>query len=122
MSYPSPNSSLDIKTFSGVTSSTRLIVMTHASNVTGTILPVTEIASIAHQSGALVLIDAAQTAGVVPVYMQADGIDLLAFTGLKELQGPPGTGGLVISESVDASQIEPLMRGARRRSNRRTAR
>jgi cysteine desulfurase/selenocysteine lyase len=104
--------SLDIKNLlRAVIPGTKLMVMTHASNVTGTILPVTEIASIAHQSGALLLVDAAQTAGVVPIDMQTDGIDLLAFTGHKELQGPPGTGGLIISESVDASQIEPLMRG-----------
>ena len=104
--------SLDIQNLlRAVIPSTRLIAMTHASNVTGTILPVAEIASIAHQNGALLLVDAAQTAGVVPIDVQAEGIDLLAFTGHKELQGPPGTGGLVISENVDISQIEPLIRG-----------
>ena len=94
-----------------VTPGTRLVVMTHASNVVGTLLPVTEIASIAHQAGALLMVDAAQTAGAVPIDVSAMGIDLLAFTGHKELQGPPGIGGLVIAEGVDVSQIEPLIRG-----------
>lgn len=89
----------------------RLVVVNHASNVVGTILPIAEIARIAHRAGALVLVDAAQTAGVAPVDMQAMEIDLLAFTGHKGLQGPPGTGGLVIGDNVDAAIIEPLWRG-----------
>jgi selenocysteine lyase/cysteine desulfurase len=74
-------------------------------------LPVTELAAIANIAGALVLVDAAQSAGAVPINMPAMGIDLLAFTGHKELQGPPGIGGLVIADNVDISQIEPLIRG-----------
>ena len=94
-----------------IKSTTRLVVATHASNVVGTISPVAEIASIAHQAGALLLVDAAQTAGAIAIDMKAMGIDLLAFTGHKELQGPPGIGGLVIGDNVDVSQIEPLIRG-----------
>jgi len=94
-----------------IKSTTRLIVVAHASNVVGTISPVAEIASIAHQAGALLLVDAAQTAGAIAIDMKAMGIDLLAFTGHKELQGPPGIGGLVIGDNVDVSKIEPLMRG-----------
>ncbi|MFC2060514.1 aminotransferase class V-fold PLP-dependent enzyme [Chloroflexota bacterium] len=94
-----------------VNSDTRLVVITHASNVVGTLLPVTEVASIAHQAGALLMVDAAQTAGVIPIDMPAMGIDFLVFTGHKELQGPPGIGGLIMADSVDASQIEPLIRG-----------
>jgi cysteine desulfurase/selenocysteine lyase len=90
---------------------TRLVVINHGSNVVGTILPVADVASIAHQVGALLLVDAAQTAGVVPIDVQAMGIDLLAFSGHKGLQGPPGIGGLIIGDNVDVSQIEPLMRG-----------
>lgn len=89
----------------------RLVVVTHASNVVGTILPIRAIADIAHRAGALLLVDAAQTAGAVPIDMTDMGIDLLAFTGHKELLGPPGTGGLVIGRNVDVSQIEPLLRG-----------
>jgi cysteine desulfurase / selenocysteine lyase len=88
-----------------------LVVINHASNVTGTILPITESSRLAHSAGALLLVDAAQSAGVIPIDMQATGINLLAFTGHKGLQGPPGTGGLVISRDVDTSRIEPLMRG-----------
>ena len=77
-----------------------LVVLNHASNVTGTILPVAEIAALAHAAGALLLVDAAQTAGVLPIDMQAMGIDLLAFTGHKGLHGPPGTGGLVLATAL----------------------
>jgi cysteine desulfurase/selenocysteine lyase len=91
--------------------STRIIAVTHASNVTGTILPIEEIADAAHQSGALLLVDAAQTAGVLPIDVQAMKIDLLAFTGHKGLQGPQGTGGLVIGDRVRIDMMQPLWRG-----------
>ena len=94
-----------------VNTGTRLVVITHASSVVGTILPVAEITSIAHQAGAMVLVDAAQTAGALPINMLEMGIDLLAFTGHKELLGPPGIGGLVIADKIDVSQIEPLICG-----------
>jgi cysteine desulfurase/selenocysteine lyase len=94
-----------------VNSRTRLVAIVHASNVVGTILPVSEIAAVARNAGALLLVDAAQTAGLVPINMETTGIDLLAFTGHKELQGPPGIGGLVIGERVDVSSFEPLFRG-----------
>jgi cysteine desulfurase / selenocysteine lyase len=91
--------------------STRLVVMTHAGNVTGTIFPIAEIAAIAHRAGAWILVDAAQTAGVVPIDIQAMDIDMLAFTGHKGLQGPPGTGGLVIGQRIPIEAMEPLVRG-----------
>jgi len=104
--------SLDVTAVAkAVNASTRLVVVNHASNVVGTILPIAEIASIAHHVGALLLVDAAQTAGAVPIDMQTMQIDLLAFTGHKSLMGPPGIGGLIIGNNVDASLIEPLMRG-----------
>lgn len=90
---------------------TRLIVLNHASNVVGTLLPVAEAGRIARQHNLLLLVDAAQTAGAYPIDMQADAIDLLAFTGHKSLYGPTGTGGLVIGERVDATRLEPLKRG-----------
>jgi cysteine desulfurase family protein len=91
--------------------STRIVALTHASNVTGTILPIAEIATLAHRSGALLLVDAAQTAGVLPIDVQALNIDFLAFTGHKGLLGPQGTGGLVIGNKVPIQEMEPLWRG-----------
>ena len=91
-----------------VTPGTRLVAVTHASNLTGAILPVGEIARIAHAAGALVLVDASQTAGALPVSMPALGADLLAFTGHKALMGPQGTGGLLVGEGV---QVAPLLHG-----------
>ncbi|MDP3097161.1 MAG: aminotransferase class V-fold PLP-dependent enzyme [Syntrophales bacterium] len=106
------NGTLDAKDIGGmVASDTRLVVMAHASNVVGTLLPVAEVAAIVHQAGALLLVDVAQTAGIIPMDMTAMGIDLLAFTGHKELQGPPGIGGLVIADHIDIAQIDPLICG-----------
>ncbi len=90
---------------------TRLVVVNHGSNVMGSILPVAEIGAFAHQAGVPLLVDAAQTAGVLPIDMQAMHIDLLGFTGHKGLQGPPGTGGLLIGERIDTAEIPPLVRG-----------
>jgi cysteine desulfurase / selenocysteine lyase len=89
----------------------KLVVINHASNITGTILPVSDIARMAHRAGALLLVDAAQTAGVLPIDATGMGIDLLAFTGHKGLLGPPGIGGLVIGQQVDFGRIEPLILG-----------
>lgn len=77
---------------------TRLVAVTHASNVTGTIQPVAAIGRIARERGALLLVDASQSAGIVPIDVEKDAIDLLAFTGHKALLGPTGTGGLVVGE------------------------
>lgn len=82
---------------------TRLVAVTHASNVTGTIQPVGAIGRIARERGALLLVDAAQSAGVVPIDIEKDAIDLLAFTGHKGLLGPTGTGGLVVGERAEVS-------------------
>jgi cysteine desulfurase/selenocysteine lyase len=82
---------------------TRLLAVTHASNVTGTIQPVREYGRIARERDGLLLIDAAQSAGVVPINVEADLIDLLAFTGHKALLGPTGTGGLVVGERVEVA-------------------
>jgi len=107
-----PDGTLDTGALAGaVDSKTKLVVITHASNVTGTILPVREASRIARQAGARLLVDAAQTAGVVPIDISKSGIDLLAFTGHKELLGPSGTGGLVIADDFDVSLMEPLIFG-----------
>lgn len=89
----------------------RLVVLGHASNVSGAILPLAEIAPLARGAGALLLVDAAQSAGAVPIDLRAMGIDLLAFTGHKGLCGPPGTGGLVLGERFDAAELAPLLHG-----------
>jgi len=91
-----------------VTPATRLVALTQASNVTGTIQPVAEIGKIVRERGALLLVDAAQSAGVVPIDVERDKIDLLAFTGHKGLLGPTGTGGLVVGERA---QIAPWREG-----------
>ncbi len=90
---------------------TKLVALNHASNVVGTLLPVAEVGAICRERGLLLLVDAAQTGGAYPLDMQADLIDLLAFTGHKSLGGPMGTGGLIVGQRVDETQIEPLIRG-----------
>lgn len=80
-----------------ITPATRLVAITHASNVLGTIQPVDEIARITRERDVLLLVDAAQTAGVVPIDLKTTPIDLLAFPGHKGLFGPTGTGALFVS-------------------------
>src|SRR5690606_3857304 len=86
----------------------RLLVLPHVSNVTGAPLPVAEMAERARAVGALVLLDAAQSAGHLPVDVERLGVDLLAFTGHKGLLGPQGTGGRWVREGVE---VDPLLRG-----------
>ncbi len=76
----------------------RLAVFIHGSNVIGNILPVQELTDLAHQYGALVLLDASQTAGAIPMNLTEIGADFAAFTGHKGLMGPTGTGGLYIKD------------------------
>ena len=80
---------------------TRLVIMTHASNVCGAVQPVAEVGALCRRRGILFLLDSAQTAGLIPVDMTALQADLVAFTGHKSLMGPAGTGGLVIGPDVD---------------------
>lgn len=87
---------------------TRLIVCNHSSNLLGSLLPVADIAEIARSRGALLLVDAAQSAGVMDIDVGALGIDMLAFPGHKGLLGPQGTGGLYIHPSID---LVPLIHG-----------
>lgn len=87
---------------------TQLFVFTHASNVLGTIQPIRQIGRIAKQYNIPFLVDSAQTAGAYPIDMEADYIDILAFTGHKSLLGPMGTGGLVVNCQ---DKIHPLKTG-----------
>jgi cysteine desulfurase family protein len=79
-----------------ITPKTRLFAVTHGSNVLGTVQPVAEIGRLARERDLLCLVDAAQTAGVLPIDVQAMSIDLLAFPGHKSLFGPTGTGALYV--------------------------
>ena len=83
-----------------LTSRTRLVVLLHASNVLGTMQPVAEVGGICRRHQALFLVDAAQTAGILPIDMQGMQIDLLAFPGHKALFGPPGIGVLLVGHRV----------------------
>jgi cysteine desulfurase family protein len=90
---------------------TKLIVLVHLSNVTGTIMPVEEVLKIGKDHGIPLLLDAAQSAGTIPLNLKELPVDLLAFTGHKGLFGPQGTGGLIINTEGLEEKIEPLMRG-----------
>ncbi|OEH86486.1 cysteine desulfurase [Desulfuribacillus stibiiarsenatis] len=87
---------------------TKLLVVSHASNVLGTILPLEEICKLAKIYNITVLVDAAQTAGVIDIPVEKWGIDFLAFPGHKGLYGPQGTGGLYIHPEV---VLEPILYG-----------
>ena len=87
---------------------TKLIVITHASNVTGTILPIREVGEIAREKGIAFFVDAAQSAGLLPIDVQRDNIDMLGCTGHKSLFGPQGTGFLYIKDGFD---VKPLIEG-----------
>ncbi len=89
---------------------TQLVVINHASNVTGVIQPVAELSQLARDAGALVLLDAAQTAGHIPMDVMSLGVDLLAAPGHKGLMGPLGTGILWIKQGIE-KQIVSLRAG-----------
>ncbi len=87
---------------------TKLVVVNHASNVTGTLLDLKSISRIAHDNDAVFLVDASQSAGAVPIDFDGWDIDFMAFTGHKSLYGIQGTGGLVMKKGLD---IHPLKVG-----------
>ena len=89
---------------------TRLLVCLHASNVCGTMMPLQEIGKFCQKHGLLFILDTAQTAGVIPIDMEALHIDALAFTGHKALRGPQGTGGFLLRNEL-VSCINPLISG-----------
>lgn len=89
---------------------TRLVVMTHASNVCGTVLPVSEVGAICRRHGIPLVVDAAQTAGVIPLSMAECGAAAVCFTGHKGLLGPQGTGGCVLTPEF-AARLDALVAG-----------
>ncbi|MBW2636643.1 MAG: aminotransferase class V-fold PLP-dependent enzyme [Deltaproteobacteria bacterium] len=93
-----------------IKTNTRAIYLTHASNVTGTIMPISKVGKIAREKEIIFCVDAAQTAGAIPISVEEMSIDLLAFTGHKSLFGPQGTGGLYIRDGLEG-EISPLTMG-----------
>ena len=91
-----------------IDSHTRLVALVHASNVSGSVQPIAEVGDIARRKGVPFLVDAAQSAGALPIDVKAMKIDLLAFPGHKALLGPLGTGGLYMREGLD---LETLREG-----------
>ncbi len=91
-------------------STTKLVVVTHASNVTGTIQPIADIAAAAKSAGAFLLVDAAQTAGHVPINLSDLPVDLLATSGHKGLLGPLGTGVLYVRPGME-EHLDSLRQG-----------
>jgi cysteine desulfurase family protein len=104
---PSPDSgglsSRDIE--AAITKDTKLVIVTHASNVTGMIQPIEEYGAVTRRRNLIFMVDAAQTAGKYPIDVQANNIDLLAFSGHKGLFGPPGTGALYIGNRVNLDSL-----------------
>jgi cysteine desulfurase family protein len=80
---------------------TKGIVCTHASNLIGNAVDIARVGALAHAHGLLFVVDASQTAGVFPIDMEKQNIDVLCFTGHKSLMGPQGTGGLCVAEGVE---------------------
>lgn len=87
---------------------TKAIIMTHASNVSGTIMPINKVGALAREAGIIFIVDAAQTAGVLDIDVNQLNIDLLALPGHKGLMGPTGTGMLYVGERVD---LKPFREG-----------
>lgn len=102
---------LDLEAFrSLIRPETKLVVMTHASNVCGTILDLEAVGEICHAHAIRFIVDAAQTAGILPVSLKTLQADAVAFTGHKGLLGPQGMGGFIIRESF-VPQVSPLVEG-----------
>lgn len=93
-----------------ITKKTKLIILTHASNVSGTLMPIAEVGEIASKHNIYYLVDTAQTAGIYELDFEEIKADFLAFTGHKALLGPSGTGGFAISKKM-AAELQPLIEG-----------
>ena len=93
-----------------VNKNTKAVIMTHASNVCGTVMPLKDVGHFCKKHSLKFIVDSAQTAGILPINMQEMNIDALAFTGHKGLLGPQGIGGFILSEDM-IDKIEPLIAG-----------
>ncbi len=87
---------------------TKAVICTHASNVTGNIIDIETIGKLCHERGILFIVDASQTAGIIPIDMEKMNVDILCFTGHKGMLGPQGTGGICIATDT---YIRPLKSG-----------
>ena len=97
-----PNGRLDYDAFEKLLRpNTKAVVCTHASNLTGDMIDIGWVGEFCHQHGLLFILDASQTAGVFPIDMEQQHIDVVCFTGHKSLLGPQGTGGLCVREGLD---------------------
>jgi len=85
---------------------TKAIIINHTSNVLGTVQDIRAIGEFAKESGIIFMVDASQSAGIIPIDVVQDNIDLLAFPGHKGLYGPQGTGGLYISDDIEAESFK----------------
>ncbi len=94
-----------------ITPKTRLLAMTHGSNVVGTIQPIAEVGKITKEANIKFLVDGAQTLGTVPINVNTDHIDVFAFPGHKSLLGPTGTGGLYVNTSLTIDDLNPFREG-----------
>ena len=102
---------LDFEAFIDLaTPGTRALVMTHASNMCGTVMPVKDVAEYCQTLGIWTMVDCAQTAGILPIDMEDWGVDAIAFAGHKGLLGPQGIGGFLITDDL-AAEIDPLLSG-----------
>lgn len=106
-----PDGTMKTETLSSlITPHTKALVCLHASNVCGTVMPVKFLSSFCREHNLFFILDAAQTAGVLPIHMDELSIDGLAFTGHKGLRGPQGTGGFLISQRLE-KELSPLLSG-----------
>ncbi|MCM3715971.1 aminotransferase class V-fold PLP-dependent enzyme [Alkalihalobacillus oceani] len=111
VTYVKPNDEGEITAqalIEACTAKTKMFAISHASNVTGAFVQMNQLASFAKENQIAVLLDASQTAGTLPIDLENDGIDLLAFAGHKSLLGPQGTGVLISREDYD---LLPLVEG-----------
>lgn len=93
-----------------IKSNTKAIIMTHASNVCGTVMPIKDVGALCKKYSLTFIVDSAQTAGILPINMMDMNISALAFTGHKGLLGPQGIGGFILSEDM-IDKLEPLIAG-----------
>ena len=112
----SPDGAVDLDEAAGLLDGARVVVVNAASNVLGTTMPLRALSAIAHAAGAVVVVDAAQSAGHSSSSLSADGADVVAFTGHKGLLGPQGTGGLWVREGLE---IRSFLRGGTGGDSRR---